>query len=135
MILTAFDAIVAGIYVEFYGGGEWNPLSYYLYRNFGFWAVIPTLPLYYMLFYALARAGGWLSMKLEKYPYGERVVLTSIALIWIPIDIELAIMLLSGFTIRPIDFKLLASSALALVAVYIIYTEFRWRKEKKKRTR
>ena len=68
-------------------------------------------------------------MKLEKYPYGERVVLTSIALIWISIDIELAIMLLGGFTIRPVDFKLLALSALALVAVYVIYTEFRWRKE------
>jgi len=34
--LTAFDAITAGIYVEFFGGGEWNPLSYYLYKNLGF---------------------------------------------------------------------------------------------------
>ena len=115
------------------GISEMNPLIFSLFRklyNFtGSWAV--AAPLFILLvclgFYGAVQFGKFLAQKIEKeYPYAERSILIAIILLLLPhIPNQLGVVEMS--------YDSIVNSGLFLMIVFLIFEEFRWREEKKRR--
>jgi len=63
-------------------GGEGNPLWRPLTLKYGLSIIWLFLPFAVLLFYLLSKIFGFLIEKLDKYPQGEEIVLTSLVLVY-----------------------------------------------------
>jgi len=115
-----------------HGAYKMNPIMWAvfraLYKLTGSWAVavLPFLPLTCLWLYFAVRVGKWLCWKIEKeYPYAERSVLIAFILLMLPNTFyQLGVIKMS--------YKAILESGLILMMVYLIFEEFRWRREKKR---
>jgi len=75
-------ALFWDVFLTVRAGGEGNPLWRPLTLRYGLNILWLLLPFGVLLFYLLSKIFGFLIEKLDKYPQGEEIVLTSLVLVY-----------------------------------------------------